>query len=146
MWLVFNLEYRKSYMFFYSYLYIFNSVVLVLLYSGLFRLSMIENLIVWTLDQDLIGWIFIIIFCASLGWLCTLQIDFCEDYGSIFNEMLKLKICVGHSLLYVWYALFLESKGNLYDAQMVYQMGILRYACSLMRERFCVFLYCYFEV
>lgn len=40
--------------------------------------------------------------------------------------MLETKICVGHSVLYIWYASFLESKGKLYDAQMVYQMGILR--------------------
>ncbi|EXB44632.1 Mitotic checkpoint serine/threonine-protein kinase [Morus notabilis] len=56
-------------------------------------------------------------------WL--LHIGLCEDFGSIFNEMLESKICVRHSSLYVWYAAFLESKGKLYEAQMVYQMGIL---------------------
>ncbi|XP_024018206.1 mitotic checkpoint serine/threonine-protein kinase BUB1 [Morus notabilis] len=63
-------------------------------------------------------------------WL--LHIGLCEDFGSIFNEMLESKICVRHSSLYVWYAAFLESKGKLYEAQMVYQMGILRSISSLM--------------
>ncbi|GMN53837.1 hypothetical protein TIFTF001_022970 [Ficus carica] len=57
-----------------------------------------------------------------------LYIGLCEDFDRIFTEILEKKICVGHSLLYVWYATFLESKGKLYDAQMVYQMGILRNA------------------
>ncbi|PON74852.1 Mitotic spindle checkpoint protein Bub1/Mad [Trema orientale] len=57
-----------------------------------------------------------------------LHIGFCKDFGSIFTEMLEKKICVGQSLLYVWYASYIESKGKLYDAQMVYQMGILRNA------------------
>ncbi|KAM6548909.1 hypothetical protein CsatB_020585 [Cannabis sativa] len=57
-----------------------------------------------------------------------LHIGFCKDYASIFTEMLEKKICVGQSLLYVWYASYIESKGKLYEAQMVYQMGIMRNA------------------
>ncbi|KAL6138005.1 hypothetical protein ACLB2K_063293 [Fragaria x ananassa] len=49
---------------------------------------------------------------------------FIEDYETVFLEMLDRKICIGQSLLYVWYASFLESKGKLYDAQMVYHIGI----------------------
>lgn len=64
--------------------------------------------------------------------LFAFQIGLCKDFDRIFPEMLEKKICVGHSLLYVWYATFLESKGKLYDAQMVYQMGILRSISSLM--------------
>ncbi|PQM34764.1 mitotic checkpoint serine/threonine-protein kinase BUB1 isoform X1 [Prunus yedoensis var. nudiflora] len=54
--------------------------------------------------------------------------DFSEDFESVFQKMWESKICVGNSLLYVWYASFLESKGKLCDATMVYQMGILRNA------------------
>ncbi|VVA28476.1 PREDICTED: mitotic [Prunus dulcis] len=54
--------------------------------------------------------------------------DFSEDFESVFQKMWESKICVGNSLLYVWYASFLESKGKLYDASMVYQMGISRNA------------------
>ncbi|KAL6286550.1 hypothetical protein ACE6H2_010940 [Prunus campanulata] len=48
--------------------------------------------------------------------------DFSEDFESVFQKMWESKICVGNSLLYVWYASFLESQGKLYDASMVYQM------------------------
>ncbi|CAL9012498.1 unnamed protein product [Prunus brigantina] len=54
--------------------------------------------------------------------------DFSEDFESVFQNMCQSKICAGNSLLYVWYASFLESKGKLYDASMVYQMGISRNA------------------
>ncbi|XP_008229738.1 PREDICTED: mitotic checkpoint serine/threonine-protein kinase BUB1 [Prunus mume] len=54
--------------------------------------------------------------------------DFSEDFGSVFQKMCESKICVGNALLYIWYASFLESKGKLYDASMVYQMGISRNA------------------
>ncbi|KAH0983378.1 hypothetical protein GBA52_010555 [Prunus armeniaca] len=54
--------------------------------------------------------------------------DFSEDFESGFQIMWESKICVGNSLLYIWYASFLESKGKLYDASMVYQMGISRNA------------------
>ncbi|KAM1717968.1 hypothetical protein ACFX11_025738 [Malus domestica] len=57
-----------------------------------------------------------------------LYMDTSEDFESVFLEMLHREICVGHSLLYVWYAIFLEAKEKLYDAHMVYQMGISRNA------------------
>ncbi|XP_004303098.1 PREDICTED: mitotic checkpoint serine/threonine-protein kinase BUB1 isoform X2 [Fragaria vesca subsp. vesca] len=53
-----------------------------------------------------------------------LYMGFIQDYETVFLEMLDRKICIGQSLLYVWYASFLESKGKLYDAQMVYHFGI----------------------
>lgn len=55
-----------------------------------------------------------------------MQLDAREDYESIFREMEENKICVGHSLLYETYALFLEAKGKLFDAFMAYQVGISR--------------------
>lgn len=51
---------------------------------------------------------------------------FSENYASIFEEIMESNICVGQAVLYAWYAVFLESKGKLYEAQMVYQMGISR--------------------
>lgn len=52
--------------------------------------------------------------------------DVSEDFESVFREITESEICLGHSLLYVWYASFLESKGKLHDAHMVYQSGFLR--------------------
>lgn len=36
------------------------------------------------------------------------------------------KICINHSLLYEWYALFLEAKGRWKEARIVYHIGISR--------------------
>lgn len=52
--------------------------------------------------------------------------DVSKDFESVFTDMVKREICVGHSLLYVCYASFLESKGKLYDAHIVYQSAISR--------------------
>ncbi|KAK2651157.1 hypothetical protein Ddye_018668 [Dipteronia dyeriana] len=49
-----------------------------------------------------------------------------KDFEKVFREMEKIEICIGHSLLYQWYALFLEAKGKWQDAHMVYQIGISR--------------------
>ncbi|WJZ99203.1 hypothetical protein VitviT2T_017668 [Vitis vinifera] len=57
-----------------------------------------------------------------------LYLDAREDFASIFREMEENKICVGQSLLYESYALFLEAKGKLLDAFMVYQIGVSRKA------------------
>ncbi|KAE8687790.1 Mitotic checkpoint serine/threonine-protein kinase BUB1 [Hibiscus syriacus] len=38
------------------------------------------------------------------------------------------EICIGHSLLYEWYAYFLEAKGKWKEAQIIYRMGISRKA------------------
>ncbi|XP_022748931.1 mitotic checkpoint serine/threonine-protein kinase BUB1 [Durio zibethinus] len=51
-----------------------------------------------------------------------------KDFGSIFREMEENEICIGHSLLYEWYAYFLEAKGKWKEAHMVYQIGISRKA------------------
>ncbi|XP_048327230.2 mitotic checkpoint serine/threonine-protein kinase BUB1 [Ziziphus jujuba] len=71
-----------------------------------------------------------------------LHIGFSEDFGTIFTDMLESKICVGHSVLYIWYASFLEAKGKLFDAQMVYQMGIMRNAepVEMMKKAQALFL------
>ncbi|KAM1225954.1 hypothetical protein PS2_044151 [Malus domestica] len=42
-----------------------------------------------------------------------LYMDTSEDFESVFLEMLHGEICVGHSLLYIWYATFLEAKEKL---------------------------------
>uniref|UniRef100_A0A803QJH3 Protein kinase domain-containing protein n=1 Tax=Cannabis sativa TaxID=3483 RepID=A0A803QJH3_CANSA len=65
---------------------------------------------------------------CNVSYKVASKIGFCKDYAGIFTEMLEKKICVGQSLLYVWYASYIESKGKLYEAQMVYQMGIMRNA------------------
>lgn len=50
-----------------------------------------------------------------------------EDFETGFKELLEQEICIGNSLLYIWYAVFLESKGRLNDANMIYELGLLRY-------------------
>lgn len=57
-----------------------------------------------------------------------LYLDGRKDYDKVFREMEELRICIGHSLLYQWYALFLELKEKWRDAHMVYQIGISRKA------------------
>ncbi|GLT26028.1 hypothetical protein SLA2020_011190 [Shorea laevis] len=49
-----------------------------------------------------------------------------EDFERVFREMEENEICVGHNLLYEWYAYFLEAKGRWKEANMVYQTGISR--------------------
>ena len=70
---------------------------------------------------------------------------FIQDYETVFLEMLDRKICIGQSLLYVWYASFLESKGKLYDAQMVYHIGISR-SSLFLRKIILFFCVCIFEL
>uniref|UniRef100_A0A5B7CE93 Putative mitotic checkpoint serine/threonine-protein kinase BUB1 n=1 Tax=Davidia involucrata TaxID=16924 RepID=A0A5B7CE93_DAVIN len=62
-----------------------------------------------------------------------LYMDCSQDFQSIFRELEQNKICITHSLLYESYALFLEAKGRLTDALMVYQLGISRNAEPLER-------------
>ncbi|KAG6722637.1 hypothetical protein I3843_03G172900 [Carya illinoinensis] len=71
-----------------------------------------------------------------------LYMDVSEDFESVFREMTESEICLGHSLLYVWYASFLESKGKLHDAHMVYQSGFLRNAkpVELLKKAHALFL------
>ncbi|KAL5793747.1 hypothetical protein ACOSP7_002341 [Xanthoceras sorbifolium] len=51
-----------------------------------------------------------------------------KDFEKVFRDMEETEICIGHSLLYQWYALFLEAKGKWQDAHMVYHIGISRKA------------------
>ncbi|XP_057507466.1 mitotic checkpoint serine/threonine-protein kinase BUB1 isoform X1 [Actinidia eriantha] len=62
-----------------------------------------------------------------------LYMDASPEFESIFREMDQNKICTSNSLLYEWYALFLEAKGKLSDAFLVYQLGISRNAEPLER-------------
>lgn len=64
-------------------------------------------------------------FFTSLNCL-ILQLEGSKDFEKVFREMEESKICVGHSLLYEWYAVFLEAKGKWQEAHMVYQIGISR--------------------
>ncbi|XP_059663182.1 mitotic checkpoint serine/threonine-protein kinase BUB1 [Cornus florida] len=57
-----------------------------------------------------------------------LYMDSSQEFESIFRELEQNKICITHSMLYESYALFLEAKGKLTDALMVYQLGISRNA------------------
>ncbi|KDO42135.1 hypothetical protein CISIN_1g037765mg, partial [Citrus sinensis] len=57
-----------------------------------------------------------------------LYLEGSKDYEKVFREMEELEICTGHSLLYQWYAIFLELNGKWRDAHMVYQIGISRKA------------------
>ncbi|KAB1209899.1 Mitotic checkpoint serine/threonine-protein kinase BUB1 [Morella rubra] len=71
-----------------------------------------------------------------------LYMDVSKDFESVFIDMVKREICVGHSLLYVCYASFLESKGKLYDAHIVYQSAISRNAkpVELLKRAHALFL------
>ncbi|KAL4318919.1 hypothetical protein GQ457_18G014660 [Hibiscus cannabinus] len=51
-----------------------------------------------------------------------------KDYESVFREMEENEICIGNSLLYEWYAYFLEAKGKWKEAHIIYHMGISRKA------------------
>lgn len=51
-----------------------------------------------------------------------------EDFETGFKELLEQEICISNSLLYIWLAAFLESKGRLNDANIVYELGLMRYS------------------
>ncbi|CAH2051134.1 unnamed protein product [Thlaspi arvense] len=57
-----------------------------------------------------------------------LYLEGCEDFERVFREVEENEICIGHSLLYEWYALFLEVKGLWRRANLVYQTGLSRKA------------------
>ncbi|GAV80586.1 Pkinase domain-containing protein/Mad3_BUB1_I domain-containing protein [Cephalotus follicularis] len=67
--------------------------------------------------------------------ICFLYLDGTKDFQRVYAEMEENEICVYHSLLYEWYALFLEVKEKWLDAHKVYQIGILRKAEPLERLR-----------
>lgn len=52
--------------------------------------------------------------------------DFSPNYEAVFREIEQLKICLDKALLYESYALFLEAKGMMKEAHLVYQSGISR--------------------
>nr|AAM15365.1 predicted protein [Arabidopsis thaliana] len=51
-----------------------------------------------------------------------------EDFERVYREIEETEICKGHSLLYEWYAIFLEVKGLWRRANSVYQTGLSRKA------------------
>ncbi|KAL6553975.1 hypothetical protein OROMI_019648 [Orobanche minor] len=57
-----------------------------------------------------------------------LYMDGSSDYESVFKEMEEHRICIHNALLYETSALFLEAKGRLTDACMMYHLGISRNA------------------
>ncbi|XP_052208011.1 mitotic checkpoint serine/threonine-protein kinase BUB1 [Diospyros lotus] len=60
-----------------------------------------------------------------------LYMDSSPEFERVFTEMEQSKICAYNSFFYQNYALFLEAKGKLIDAFMVYQLGISRNAKPL---------------
>ncbi|KAG8386863.1 hypothetical protein BUALT_Bualt03G0193200 [Buddleja alternifolia] len=62
-----------------------------------------------------------------------LYMDGSSDYERVFREMEDHRICIHKALLYESFALFLEVKGRLIDACVIYQLGISRNAEPLAR-------------
>ncbi|KAK4484467.1 hypothetical protein RD792_007050 [Penstemon davidsonii] len=62
-----------------------------------------------------------------------LYMDGSSDYESVFKEMEECRICRQKALLYESFSLFLEVKGRLIDASMIYHLGISRNAEPLGR-------------
>uniref|UniRef100_M1D6A6 ATP binding / protein kinase/ protein serine/threonine kinase n=2 Tax=Solanum tuberosum TaxID=4113 RepID=M1D6A6_SOLTU len=62
-----------------------------------------------------------------------LYMDSSSNHESIYREIEQNKICLFNSLLYETYALFLEAKGRLIDAFLIYHLGISRNAEPLGR-------------
>ncbi|KAH7576961.1 hypothetical protein JRO89_XS01G0183100 [Xanthoceras sorbifolium] len=60
--------------------------------------------------------------------LRLIELEGNKDFEKVFRDIEETEICIGHSLLYQWYALFLEAKGKWQDAHMVYHIGISRKA------------------
>ncbi|CAN7096144.1 unnamed protein product [Brassica rapa subsp. narinosa] len=60
--------------------------------------------------------------------ICFLYLEGSEDFESVYKEVEENEICIGHSLLYEWYATFLELKGLWIRAHLVYQTGLSREA------------------
>ncbi|XP_071701207.1 mitotic checkpoint serine/threonine-protein kinase BUB1 [Rutidosis leptorrhynchoides] len=59
-------------------------------------------------------------------WL--IYIDFSPNHKAVFREIERLKICLDTSMLYELYAMFLEAKGMMREANSIYQLGISRNA------------------
>lgn len=60
--------------------------------------------------------------------ICFLYLEGSEDFERVYKEVEENEICKGHSLLYEWYATFLELKGLWIRAHLVYQTGLSRKA------------------
>ncbi|KAK4745362.1 hypothetical protein SAY87_011674 [Trapa incisa] len=65
--------------------------------------------------------------------LWIVYLDTLKDFESITREMEESKVCSGNSFFYELYALYLESKGLLHEASMVYKIGIARNGEPLSR-------------
>ncbi|OAY84785.1 Mitotic checkpoint serine/threonine-protein kinase BUB1 [Ananas comosus] len=65
---------------------------------------------------------------ARLLKIWILHADEIRDFDRVFRMLEQKGICQGHALLYEAYALFLVAKGNLLEAEKVYQLGISRNA------------------
>ncbi|KFK40438.1 hypothetical protein AALP_AA3G373200 [Arabis alpina] len=57
-----------------------------------------------------------------------LYLEGSEDFERVYREIEENEICIGHSLLYEWFAIFLEVKGLWRRAHFVYQTGLSRKA------------------
>ncbi|KAL1219378.1 Mitotic checkpoint serine/threonine-protein kinase BUB1 [Cardamine amara subsp. amara] len=57
-----------------------------------------------------------------------LYLEGSEDFERVYREVEENEICIGHSLLYEWFAIFLEVKGLWRRANSVYQTGLSRKA------------------
>ncbi|XP_057803604.1 mitotic checkpoint serine/threonine-protein kinase BUB1-like [Salvia miltiorrhiza] len=75
----------------------------------------------------LILWIMFVICCNKNA------MDGSSDYERVFKEIEEHRICIRKALLYESFALFLEVKGRLIDACMIYHLGISRNAEPLGR-------------
>lgn len=53
--------------------------------------------------------------------------DGSSDYERVFKEIEEHRICLRKAMLYESFALFLEAKGSLIDACMIYHLGISRF-------------------
>ncbi|KAL7000420.1 non-specific serine,threonine protein kinase [Sarracenia purpurea var. burkii] len=71
-----------------------------------------------------------------------LHMEASADFEGIFREMELNKICTNQSIRYELHALFLEAKGKMDDALMIYQLGISRYAEPLERLKKALALFC----
>ncbi|KAK6919095.1 Mad3/Bub1 homology region 1, partial [Dillenia turbinata] len=57
-----------------------------------------------------------------------LYLDCTQDFDTVYREIEESQICVNNALLYEGLATFLEAKGQLIDALMIYRLGISRNA------------------
>ncbi|KAL0885555.1 hypothetical protein Bca101_009538 [Brassica carinata] len=83
-----------------------------------------------------IWFLYVIILSSNLSLLIRLlrfRLEGSGDFERVYKEVEENEICKGHSLLYEWYATFLELKGLWTRAHLVYQTGLSRKAQPLDR-------------